>query len=416
MRMRTQITAFTALFCHLALGGDWPQFRGPQGQGHAETRGLPVEWATNRNVTWKQEIPGAGWSSPIVWKGRVFLTTAVKPEGGGPMSLRALGLDATSGQQVWSREVFSVTATGGHQKNGHASPTPVTDGRRLYVHFGHYGTAALDLDGKVLWRNNSLKYPPVHGNGGSPILAGDALVFSADGSSDPFIAALDQASGKLLWRTPRSLDAKKKFSFSTPLAIEVNGTMQIISPASAGVYAYRARDGKELWRARYAEGYSVVPRPVFGHGLVFVSSAFDRPVVYALKPDGAGDVTDTHIAWSINRGAPNTPSMLLVAGDLYFVSDSGLMSCADARTGQVHWQERLGGNYSASPVFADGRIYVTSEEGVTSVVQPGRTFTVLAKNDLRERTLASPAMVDGAIFLRTSAHLFRIEGPAAARK
>lgn len=393
---------------------DWPQFRGPDGQGHAEVKNLPTRWDTVQNVAWRQEIPGAGWSSPIFDQQQIYLTTAVAPAGGN-QSLRALGLDAHTGKLIWSTEVFSVTPGTIHSKNSQASPTPVTDGQRLYVHFGPYGTAALDLRGKVLWRNTSLKYPPVHGNGGSPILAGDALIFSCDGASDPFIAGLNKTTGELLWKTPRSLEAKKKFSFSTPLAIAVDGRAQVISPASGGVFAYDPRDGQEIWRVRYPEGYSVVPRPVFGHGLVYLSSSFDRPVVYAIRPEGQGDVTDTQVAWSINKGAPNTPSPLLVGDELYFISDGGIMTCADAKRGTVHWQERIGGNYSASLVGADGKIYAQSEEGVGTVLKPGKNFEVLSRNDLKERSLASYALDDGVIYIRTAQHLFRIQQPVSAR-
>jgi len=406
------VTLALPLLCSAA---DWPQFRGPDGQGHSPARDLPVEWSTNRNIAWQQSIPGSGWSSPIIYNQRLYLTTAVPKEGGGDQSLRVLCLDTHTGRMLWNTEVFSVAAVRGHTKNSHASPTPLTDGERLYVHFGQYGSAALDLKGRVLWRNTSLKYPPVHGNGGSPILAGDALIFSCDGASDPFIAALNKSSGELIWRRDRRTDAKKKFSFSTPLAIIVNGETQIISPTSGAVIAYDPKDGREIWRARYPEGYSVVPRPVFGHGLVYLSSAFDRPVIYAIRPDGQGDVTDTHVAWSINKGAPNTPSPLLVGDELYFVSDGGMMTCADAQSGEVHWQERLGGNYSASPIFADGKIYVQSEEGVGTVLKPGKTFEVLARNDLKERSLASYAVDDGVLYIRTAKHLFRIQQPIPTR-
>lgn len=405
------VAAGFALALHAA---DWPQFRGPDGQGHANVRHLPTEWSTVKNFTWRQEIPGQGWSSPIVQREQIFLTTAVVVDGGN-LSLRALSPDTHSGKILWSTEVFSVTPIQGHQKNSHASPTPVTDGERLYVHFGPYGTAALDLNGKVLWRNTTLKYPPVHGNGGSPILVGAALIFSCDGASNPIIVALNKATGAMLWRTPRNTDAKKKFSFSTPLAITVNAQTEVISPTSGAVIAYDPKDGKEIWRVRYPEGYSIVPCPVFGHGLLFVSSAFDHPVLYAIRPGGRGDVTDTNIVWSINKGAPNTPSPLLVGDEIYFVSDAGFMTCADAKTGTVFWQERLGGNYSASPIFGDGKIYVQSEEGVGTVLKPGKKFEVLARNDLKERSLASYAIDEGVIYIRTAKHLFRIQEPIETR-
>jgi outer membrane protein assembly factor BamB len=401
--------AITTLATAFANAADWPQFRGPTGQGIADTRGLPTTWSTTNNVAWKQPIPGGGWSSPIVWRGRIFLTTAVTPERGGNVSLRALCLDERSGNVVWDSDVFSVVPVAGHKKNSQASPTPLTDGARLYVHFGQYGTAALDLAGRILWRQTALKYPPVHGNGGSPALAGDALVFSCDGASNPFVAALNKATGELLWKTPREQAVGKTFSFSTPLVITNAGRAQVISPGSGAVMSYDPATGRELWRARYGEGYSVVPRPVFGHGLLYLSSSFDRPVTHAIRPDGTGDVTDTHIAWKISKGAPNTPSMLLVGNELYFLSDAGVMTCADAKNGETHWQERLDGGVSASPVFADGKIFSVNEEGVTTVLKPGKNFQVLARNDLQERALASPAAVDGALLIRTAAHLWRIE-------
>jgi outer membrane protein assembly factor BamB len=401
----TTLAACLSLFAHAA---DWPQFRGPDGQGHADVTGLPTEWSATKNVGWKKEIPGAGWSSPILFRERLYLTTAV-PAANGNLSLRALCLDARDGKMLWSTEVLSATPASAHKKNSHASPTPLTDGEHLYVHFGPYGTGALDLSGRIIWRNTGLKFPPVHGNGGSPALAGNALVFSCDGASNPFFVALNKATGETLWRTPRNTGASKTFSFSTPLVITNNRRAQIISPTSAAVISYDPRTGKEIWRARYPEGYSVIPRPVFAHGLIFVSSAYDRPVFYAIRPDGQGDVTATHIAWSINKGAPNTPSPLVVGSEVYFISDSGIMTCADAKTGQVHWQERVGGNYSASPVFADGKIFTQSEEGVGTVLKAGRKFEVLAKNDVQERTLASYAIGDRAIYLRTAQHLLRIQ-------
>jgi outer membrane protein assembly factor BamB len=333
-------TVLVVLVSLVAQGADWPQFRGPDGQGHATVRQLPTEWNTTRNVAWVQKIPGTGWSSPVIQGERIYLTTAISEGGSGDLSLRALCLDTHSGRTIWSTEIFQTTPVRAHQKNSHASPTPLVDGNRLYVHFGQYGTAALDLNGKVLWKNTALKYPPIHGNGGSPILVGDALIFSCDGESDPFIVGLNKKTGAVLWRTPRNTGAKRKFSFSTPLAIIVNGTTQVVSPTSGAVIAYDPKNGKEIWRVRYPEGYSVVPRPVFGHGLVFVSSAFDQPVLYAIRPDGNGDVTATHIVWNINKGAPKTSSPLLVGDEIYFVSDAGVMTCADAKSGaiRVDWE------------------------------------------------------------------------------
>ena len=412
-RMKIQLvlcvaSVLTATFSTRA-SDSWPEFRGPTGQGQSALKRLPTTWSTNQNVAWRQEIPGTGWSSPVLHNGRVYLTSAVQSEGTKKQTLQTLCLDAALGKIVWATEVFQDDVAAVHKKNSQASPTPVLAGDRLYVHFGHQGTACLALDGKVIWKNNDLRYSPVHGNGGSPVLAGSALVFSADGNAEPCVVALDKDTGKLLWKTTRETSAKKKFSFSTPLVLEVNGKPQIISPGSGAVCAYDPQDGKELWRVRYGEGYSVVPRPIFGHGLLFLSSGFDQPWVYAIRPDGSGDVTDTHVAWKLTKSAPHTPSLLLVGDELYFVSDAGIASCVDAQTGAVHWQERVGKGCSASPLFADGKIYIQDEAGLGVVLQPGKEFKVLAKNALGERTFASYAAGDGALFIRTEKNLYRIQ-------
>jgi outer membrane protein assembly factor BamB len=296
-----------------------------------------------------------------------------------------------------------------HEKNSLASPTPVIDYDRLYVHFGHMGTAALDFSGKVVWRQTALEYSPVHGNGGSPALVDDVLVFSCDGGEDPFIAALDKLSGEIRWKTPRRNAAKKTFSFSTPLVSEVDGSKQIVSPASGLVAGYDPRDGVELWRVRYGDGYSVIPRPVYAHGLLFVCSGFDRPSVFAIRPvKHGGDLTGTHVVWRHAKGAPNTPSPIALGDELYFVSDSGVATCLDARSGKVHWTERLGGAFSASPVAAENKLYFLNEEGTCYVVSAGTQFKLLATNELGERTFASPAVTDGALILRSESHLWRI--------
>lgn len=402
---------FHALFILSALTisiarADWPEFRGPTAQGHSDAHGLPIEWSDTKNVQWKAAIPGKGWSSPVIKGDQIILTTA-DAEGNG-LSLRVLSVSAKTGKIGWNTKIFATEAVKHHKKNSDASPTPIIEGDRIYAHFGHYGTASLDLKGKVLWKQTSLNYPPVHGNGGSPALVDNALIYSGDGSSDPFIAALDKRTGKVLWKVPRQTDAKKKFSFCTPLVIEVKGKKQVISPGSGVVCALDPKDGHEIWRVRYGEGYSVVPRPIFGHGLLFLSSGFDKAVIYAIKPDGKGDVTDTHVAWTIDRGAPKTPSLLLVGDEVYAVADNGIALCADARTGQIHWQERVGGDYSASPIYADGRIYLQNETGMGVVLQPGKQFKKLAENNLGEATLASYAVDGSSLIIRGENNLFRI--------
>ncbi|MDP3069143.1 MAG: PQQ-binding-like beta-propeller repeat protein [Opitutaceae bacterium] len=392
---------------------DWPEFRGPTGQGHASATALPTEWSATKNVAWKVAVPGAGWSSPAIAGGRIFLTTGVE-NGSGGVSLRALAFDVVSGRALWDTEIIPASEASVkpiHTKNSPASPTAIVEDGRVYVHFGHHGTACLDRDGKIIWRQTGLRYDPVHGNGGSPALVGDLLVFSADGAKEPAIVALRKATGEIAWKVAREADVRQKFSFSTPLVIEVGGRPQVITPGSGAVSALDPRDGREIWRARYGGGYSVVPRPVFAHGLLFVGTGYNRADLLAIRADGEGDVTDTHIAWRTTKGAPLTPSVIVVGDELYAVADSGVATCFDAKTGTVHWQERLEGNYSASPIHADGKLYFLSEEGVGTVLRASRTFETIAVNKIEERTLASYAVADGALFLRSAAHLFRIGRP-----
>jgi outer membrane protein assembly factor BamB len=411
---RLPVAVVTVALASTALlrADDWPQFRGPSGQGTA-AGALPTEWGPGKNIAWKQDIPGKGWSSPVVWEGRVYLTTAVpvKDSPTKDLSLRALCLDAGTGKIAWNEEAIRQPGNkvpGHHDKNTNASPTPVIDGKHLFVHFGHLGTACLDLTGKVVWSNSKLRYAPVHGNGGSPILVDDLLVFSIDGLDKQAVVALEQATGNVRWQTDRQSKALKRFSFGTPLLIEVQGQRQIVSAGSDVVAAYEPATGKEIWRFRYS-GYSIIARPAYGHGLVFLSTCYDQPKLLAIRADGKGDVTATHLAWSRTKGAPHAPSPLLDGGQLYVVSDTGTMTCLDAKTGKTHWSERLAGNFSASPLLAGGKVYVQNEDGVGYVIKAATTYELVALNEMQERTLASYAAADGAIFLRTAEHLYRID-------
>ena len=393
-----------------ALADEWTEFRGPTGQGHASSK-PPVEWDSQQNnLLWKRPLPGTGWSSPVIQNGRIFLTAAVPVADSKDLSLQLIMLNLETGAVENQIEVFrqtTDTAPDIHSKNSHASPTPIIEKDRIYVHFGHQGTACINIQGEIVWKNRSLEYAPVHGNGGSPILFQDLLIFSCDGAEDPFIAALDKRTGKLIWKKERKSDADRTFSFSTPLVIEVAGQPQLISPGSNSVWAYDPRDGREIWHVNY-EGYSVIPRPVFGHDLVFLGTGYDSPKVLAIRPDGKGDVTTSHVAWSLSRGAPHTPSMLLIDDHLFMVSDRGIATCADAKTGEVKWQERIGGNFSASPLFANDCIYLQSEAGECIVIGASPEFQEIARNDLGERSLASFAVAGDSLIIRTDKHLFRI--------
>lgn len=404
-----------ALFLASLCAADWPQFRGPAGDGHSPAKNLPAFWDEATNVAWKTEIPGKGWSSPSVFQGRIYLTTAapLEPDGSesNEVSLRALCLDAATGQVIWNTEIFrqDPTAPKIHTKNSHASPTPWVEGGRVFAHFGHQGTACLDLAGNIIWKDTNHRYEPVHGNGGSPLLVSGLLIFSCDGADDPYVVALSAADGEERWRFTRSSSSKNKFAFSTPTLIEVNGQQQLITAGSGVVNALEPTTGREIWQVTYGDGYSVIPKPISGHGLIYIGTGYNAPAVMAIRPDGAGDVTDSHVVWTVKKGAPHTPSLLLVGDELYIVSDKGLATCVDAHTGKEHWQERIGGNYSASPLFADGKIYIQSEDGPAIVLKPGKSFEKIKDTGFKERTLASYAVSDNALFIRTEKNLYRVQ-------
>jgi outer membrane protein assembly factor BamB len=382
---------------------DWPQFRGPDGQGHSAARDLPVEWSESHNIAWKVPVPGLGWSSPVVGGGRVWLTTAT---GDRDVSLRLLAYEIDSGRELVNVEVFRVRgAEAINPKNSHASPTPLLEGDRVYVHFGALGTAALTTAGEIVWKAR-FPYTSQHGAGGSPLLVGDLLVFSCDGADAAFVIAVDKRTGQTRWKTSRRYPWDQ--AYSTPLVIRVGERDQIVSVGAYRAAAYEPESGKEIWRVGYADGYSNVPRPVYGHGLVYIATGFQQPLLLAVRPDGSGDITKSHVAWTLRRAAPLTPSPLLVGDELYIVNDAGIASCLDARSGDVHWQQRLGGTYSASPTFADGRIYFLSEQGVATVIAPGREFRKIATNALDGAALASPAISSHSVFIRSDRHLYRI--------
>ena len=400
-----------------AAASDWPQFRGPTGQGHAPGESAPLTWSEAENVTWKVGVPGRGWSSPVIAGQLAWLTTAVSDREAGT-SLRLLAYDTRSGDVAVDAEVFTIDDTVLlNQKNSFASPTPVIDpgGERIYVHFGAQGTAAVTANGassggapagEVLWRTR-FPYTSQHGNGGSPILHDGLIIVSIDGYDTAFLVAVDAGTGEERWRSVRPAPISQ--AYSTPLAIRVGETEQIIGVSAFRTTAHEPATGREIWRVEYPGGFSNVSRPVYGHGLVYLSTGFNEPVLLAVRPTGEGDVSDSEIAWRLRRGAPLTVSPILVGDDLYTVTDTGIATCIDVLTGAIQWQQRLGGNHSASPVYAGGRIYFQNEEGVTTVVAPGREFEQLARNELDGSTLASVAVSNGAFFIRTGTHLYRIE-------
>ncbi len=395
------------------LVADWPQFRGADGQGHSKEKGVPIQWAEDRNITWKSAVPGQGWSSPVIAANQVWMTGA-EAEG---KSLHAVCIDKTSGALLYNIEVLTPKDSGPrHRLNGYASPTPVLDGERVYVHFGPRGTVCLDTAGGILWKNTEFDYNVIQGAASSPILHRDLLILTCDGIDHQFIVALDKRTGKIRWKQPRAhleAAAKKrsiaKMAYSTPLVQPVDGTPQLVCSGADHVAAYDLKTGAELWWMPY-DGFSIVGRPSYGNGLFYVVGSIrqDHFCVYAVRP-GKGRLSDDQIVWENSKGIPHVPSPLLVGKQLFVVHDGGVASCLDALTGNEHWRERLGGNHDASPVEISGRIYFCNREGKTTVVAASDQFEVLALNQLDGIFKASPAVSDGALFLRSDTHLYRIE-------
>jgi len=389
----------------------WPEFRGPGKQGHSSANNVPTQWSNTKNLDWKIETGLAGWASPVVSHESIIL--AGSKEEGDQLTLHVASFKLSDGSLNWEKQVFAPSADivkQRHSKNSHASCTPILADGKIYAHFGHLGTCALDLEtGTILWQK-VIDYKPVHGNGGSPALVEGLLVFSVDGNSDPAVYALNADTGDIAWKTTRHSSASKKFSFSTPLVVEVNHQKQIISPGSGMVGAYAVKDGNLIWQVRYGEGYSVIPRPILHNNKLFIGTGYNKPNLLAIRlTEETGDLTDTHISWETNKSAPHTPSMIAVNGGLYFISDNGILTCANPDTGEVYWSERVRGNYSSSPVAVGNNIYWISESGKVTIIEANtKTFTVIAENDLEERTLASPAVLDNTLLIRTQEYLWKI--------
>ncbi len=294
-------------------------------------------------------------------------------------------------------------------KNSHASPTPVVDGQHVYVHFGAHGTACLTTDGQIVW-TRELEYDHRHGPGGSPVIWNDLLIVNCDGPDVQYTIALDKETGQQRWRA----DHHGQQAYSTPILIRVGAADQLITSQGEAVIAYAPQDGAELWRCRHG-GHSVVPRPVAGNGMVYCCTGYWTPALLAVRPDGHGDVTESHVEFTVRRSVPHSPSPLLVKDRLLMVNDLGVLTCLDASRGTEIWRQRLSGSFSASPTLADDKIFLLNESGAIYIVAPGEPYQLIATNYLDGRTLASPAFVGHAIFLRTDTHVYRIEQPANVR-
>ena len=399
----------------LVVLAQWPQFRGPEGNGVSTAPGLPIRWSESENVRWKTPVHGKGWSSPIVLGNRIWMTTAT-PDG---KELFVVAVDKATGQVAIDKKLFDVPQPqAAHDFNSYASPTPVAEPGRVYVTFGSPGTAALDAaTGAVLWTRRDLECNHFRGAGSSPILFRDLLIMHFDGSDVQYLVALDKRTGKTIWKTPRSIDFKDiepdgsvkahgdfRKAFATPQIVMRQGAPMLVSLGSQATYAYDPLTGKELWRLEERAQFSASTRPVTGDGLVYYPTGFNTGQVFAVRLDGT-------VAWKSARGAPNKPSLLLTGGLLFMLNDGGIVTCLDAKTGDEVWHARVPDSYSASPLLAEGRIYVFSEDGRATVFEAGRAFKVLAESTLDDGFMASPAVDGSALYLRTKKALYRIELP-----
>jgi outer membrane protein assembly factor BamB len=407
----------------IASGENWPGFRGPTGQGISAEKDLPVRWGKTNGVAWKTALPGQGWSSPCVWEDRIFLTAT----GEDGVHCHAMGVDATKGKILWDVELFEQKPTRKERRNSYSTPTPVTDGKLVYVLFGEGGIAALDFEGKVQWTNLENSYYSQHGMGTSPVLYKDTLFVSWDWSTPTgpdmrvgwqkpwdksYILALDKRSGKEKFKAMRQ---KSRIGHTTPLVVDVEGKPQLVSVAGDVVQGFDPEDGKLLWWGKTG-GEACVPSPVVGDGMVFAASGFPTPIarepiraaLRAFRLGGKGDVSKSNLVWEETKSVAMIPSPVFVDHLLYCLKEDGVLLCVEASSGNTIYRERLEGTYSASPVYADGKIYFLNDDGNTTVVEPGRTFKQIAYNELHEPAQASMAVSHGRLFIRTQDNLYCI--------
>lgn len=388
---------------------NWPQFLGPEGNAHAQSTKLPVSIAAE-NIFWQTAIHGKGWSSPVIWDNDLWMTTAT-PDG---HKLSVICVDKPSGKIVLDKLLFEVEKPSEiHDFNSYASPTPVLENGKAWISFGSYGTACLaGRSGEVLWQRRDLPCEHFRGPGSSPILFENLLILHMDGFDFQYVVALDKETGQTVWKVDRKVEYGSdngdfKKAFCTPTIIQVNGQPQLISPTSKASLALDPRTGKELWRIRFKE-FSATVRPVYGNGLVFINTGFGKAALHAVDPTGTGDVTETHVRWSAAKGIPSKPTHVLVDDLLFMVHDGGAATCFEATTGKQLWQERLGGNYTATPLYADGKLWFFSQEGKIKVLKASREFEELGESQLGDGFMASPAVSDDLMYLRSRTNLYQV--------
>ena len=399
----------------------WPQFRGPSGQGVFEADKLPVSWSEDEGVEWKLPIHGRGWSSPVAADGKIWLSTATEDG----KNLSGLCVAADSGEVLWDEVLFTVAEPQfAHKFNSYASPTPVIDGDRVYITFGSEGTSCIDVETrKILWAREDIECNHFRGAGSSPIIHGDLLIMNFDGSDHQFVIALDKMNGKTVWQTKRSVDFQDlneeglpdrdgdwRKAFSTPHIAGFEERLVLLSIGSMGLYAYEPINGKEIWRVESRVGHSAGTRPTVTNGRIVYCTGFSKGELWCVKPGGQGVVSDSHVQWKMKRSVSNKPSLIYFENSIFMIHDGGVASCIDIESGKPVWQERVGGNYSASPLLNQGKIYFFSEEGKTTIINASRQFNIEAVNHLKDGFMASPAVVGSSLVLRTKSSLYRISG------
>ncbi len=402
--------------------GDWPMFRGPQGDGHvgADAGELPLHWSETEGVAWKTEIPHRGWSTPVMAEGKVWLTTATV-EGN---DFFVIAVDAKTGEILHNERLFHSDNPEplGNPINGYASPSPTIEPGWVYISFGSYGTACLDTrDYSHVWERTDIPCRHYRGPGSSLILFENLLIITMDGVDIQYLIALDKRTGKTVWKTDRTADwndldadgqpfseGDLRKAYSTPLIVEVGGKPLMLSAGAKAAYAYDPATGEELWKINHP-AYSGAAMPVFGRGVAYIVTGFGKTELWAVRADGKGDVTETHVNWTVRKAVPRTPSPLLVDDLVFMVSDNGILSCLEAATGEEIWNERLRCEFAASPIYSNGRVYLCDQRGKTTVIRAARKYEVLAENKLESGCMASPIASDGALFLRTKTHLYCIK-------
>lgn len=392
---------------------NWPEFRGPDRDGYAETTALPLTWDEKKNVVWKTSIHDRGWSSPVVWGNQVWVTTATNDG----KRLFAVCVDQNTGKIIHDIKVFDVESP---QKiatdNTYATPTPVVDRNHVYVHYGTYGTACIErVSGKQVWVRRDLNCDHEAGAGpaSSPMLINNLFIVNVDGRDFQYVIALDTSNGKTVWKTNRSVDysdvpVNQRKAYSMPFPYRLGNQQYLVSNGGKGLICYEPKTGKEIWRIQH-HGFSHAPRPVVGHGLVFTTVDRDNPELWAVRAEGKGDVSDSNVVWKEKRAMPRRCSPLLVGDQLYLVARTGVITCLNAKTGTQIWRDRLPGSYSASPIYTKNRIYLFNEDAVSVILEPGDRLKIIATNRLpKENLMASPAVSGNALFIRTESHLYKI--------